>query len=160
VSPDHWVAALLPELISEPPFEGWREQALAELRGDTSPANQARVARREPPFEWNGLRFRSKTEVIIAQALDKAGVLYFPLPAAVIKQDKREPDFLVCHAGKWGILEVQGDEFHPPERASAEHERARWFKRHGLGIVEIYNATRCWHDPDGVVKEFLELLSR
>ncbi len=30
------------------------------------------------PLEWNGLRFRSKSEIKIAQVLDQRKVLYFP----------------------------------------------------------------------------------
>jgi hypothetical protein len=56
-----------------------------------------------------GLNFRSKTEVKVFQALVSRGVLVFPLPVAVLGLPNlyREPDFLVCYRGKWGILEVR-----------------------------------------------------
>ncbi len=62
---------------------------------------------------WGLLRFRSESEVRIARALDAAGVLLLPncLARVEVGQDKRatrEADFLVCHNGKWGILEVDG----------------------------------------------------
>ena len=60
------------------------------------------------------LRFRSKAEIAIYDELKRRDVLFFPNPgrrpgasaseygAAVAK---REPDFLICYKGKWGILE-------------------------------------------------------
>ena len=102
--------------------------------------------------------FQSETETRIAKALSEAHVLFFPLPAAVAGVQKKEPDFVVCADGKWGILEVQGDEFHPPETAAKEHERGRWFQNYGVKVFQIYSATRCYSNPDEVVAEFLKLL--
>ncbi len=114
------------------------------------------------PYQWNGLYFRSKTEIKIAEALDRAGVLFYPnckarLSSSVGREGK-ETDFLVFHQGKWGILEVDGEPWHPPSRTVHDHERDRLFKVHGIRIVEHYDATRCWEQPDRVVQEFLEIL--
>lgn len=96
----------------------------------------------------------------LAQAFSRKGVLYFPLAAAVSGRRKLEPDFLVCNSdGKWGILEVHGDNFHPPETAAKEHERGRWFKERGVRVFEVYGASECYNDPDGVVERFLKLLA-
>jgi hypothetical protein len=143
-----------------PPTKGWRQETERALQGDGTVANQARASgtRRRPPFSWNGLAFGSESERRIAEALSKTGVLFFPLPAAVAKVDVKEPDFVVCAEGKWGILEVQGDRFHRPETAAKEHERGRWFQRLGVRLFQIYDATRCYSEPDEVVKEFLDLL--
>jgi len=145
---------------TDPPVGGWRQEISDVLRGRKVASNQATVSRtvRQPPFQWNGLQFQSKTEVKVAEALSRASVLFFPLPAAVAGMTKREPDFLVCADGKWGILEVQGDEFHPPETAAREHERGRWFQRYGIRLFQIYDAARCYSEPDEVVAEFLALL--
>ena len=66
----------------------------------------------------NNLRFRSRSEVQIATALDRAGVLFLPNCIARLgtldNRQNREADFLVCYNGKWGILEVDGEPFHPP----------------------------------------------
>jgi hypothetical protein len=116
------------------------------------------------PYEWNNLYFRSKTEIKIAEALDRAGVLYYPNCKARLNtpegRNGRESDFLVFHIGKWGILEVDGEPWHPPSRTVHDHERDRLFKAHGIRIVEHYDATRCWNQPDKVVQEFLEILSQ
>jgi hypothetical protein len=153
------LAAVWVRLDSSSPYEGWREEYQAELRGDRVPANQAVVASHAPAFSWNGLRFRSKTEMILAQALSEKGTLFFPLPAAVSGRRKLEPDFLICtEHGKWGILEVNGDEFHPPQTAARDHERARWFKELGVRFYDIYSASDCYRDPNGVIDRFLRLL--
>ena len=72
----------------------------------------------------------------------------------------REPDFFICHEGKWGILEVDGAPFHPPERTAIEHERDRLFQDHGILFVQHFDAKRCFEDADSVVKQFLGLLRR
>ncbi len=113
---------------------------------------------------WQHLRFRSESELRVAQALDRAGVLFLPNCKARLgpanRRENREPDFLICAEGKWGILEVDGEPFHPPARTVHDHERARLFKAHGVRVVEHFDAATCYRDPDGVVRQFLELLRR
>lgn len=113
---------------------------------------------------WNRLRFRSATEIEIAQALDRAGVLFFPLPIARLSGQKgrinREPDFLICDEGRWGILEVDGKPYHPPERSAHEHQRDRLFLDHGVRVVQRFDATDCFATPDKVVSDFLRILKR
>lgn len=140
---------------------GWHNELLEQARG-RSVANQAVSARRARI--WNRLRFRSQTEIKIAEALDRVGVLFFPLSMARLSGPEgrvnREPDFLVCRSGHWGILEVDGEEFHPPSRATEDHERDRLFKGYGIRVVEHYDATDCFVTPDRVVEQFLQILDR
>ncbi len=116
------------------------------------------------PYKWRGFYFRSKTEIKIAEAFDRAGVLFYPNSKARLNaltgRDTKETDFLVFHAGKWGILEVDGEPWHPPSRVVHDHERDRLFKVHGVRIVEHYDATRCWNDSNQVVQEFLQIVSQ
>lgn len=106
---------------------------------------------------WNGLRFRSNEEVKIAEALERANVLFFPNSKVRLTttegRQNQEPDFLIFHQGKWGILEVWHQD------TAAYEERSRLFKSHGICIVEHYDANRCSEQPDRVVQEFLEILS-
>jgi hypothetical protein len=117
----------------------------------------------DAPYTWQGMRFRSKVERRVARALERANAAFFPNPRGRLGvapdfRDSREPDFIVLCEGKLGILEVDGDDFHPPERASADHARDRLFRSHGIRVVERFNATDCWEDPDRTVAEFLQLL--
>lgn len=141
----------------------WRQELLEIARG-RGVTNQGVAIRDAPLYPWMNLRFRSKTEMKIAQALDRAGVLFWPNCMARLglggeERRNREADFLICHRGRFGILEVDGEAFHPPSRAAEDHERSRVFKQHGLRVVEHYGAERCWNDPDAVVSEFLALLA-
>lgn len=115
-----------------------------------------------PRLTWNNMKFRSRSETKIAAALDKAGVLFLPNCLARLgeKQNRRnrEADFLICDRQKWGILEVDGEPFHPPSRTVHDHERDRLFRHHGIRVVEHFDANRCYQDPDGVVADFLRLL--
>lgn len=149
------------ELINIDP--DWRSELLEIARG-RGVSNQAGREPASKVLNWNNLGFRSASEIKIAQALDKTGVLFFPNCRArlglVNDRKNREPDFLICHKGKWGILEVDGSPFHPASRTVEDHERDRLFKIHGIKIAEHYDATKCFNDPDGVVSEFLIILDR
>jgi len=139
----------------------WRSELLEIARG-RGVSNQAAGERATRVLNWNNLGFRSTSEIKIAQALDKVGVLFFPNCKARLgpgeDRKNREPDFLVCHNGKWGILEVDGEPFHQPSRTVADHERDRLFKMHRIAVAEQYDATKCFNNPDDVVNEFLKLL--
>ena len=128
--------------------------------GDIS--NQAPLAR-EARF-WEDLRFRSQSEIKIAEALDEARVMFFPLCRGRVTLGKqrvtREPDFLVCHQAKWGILEVDGEPFHPATRTTQDHERDRLFRSHGIRVVEHFDSKQCYEYPKLVVGKFLEILAK
>lgn len=131
---------------------------------ETPANNQCRqFDNRKPVHTWEHLRFRSLTETRIAEELDRRKVLFFPNCIARLgfkERENREPDFLVCYEGKWGILEVDGEDSHPQGRAAKDHERDRLFKLHGILLVEHFDASECWENADGVVKKFLELLRK
>jgi hypothetical protein len=141
----------------------WRNELLAIARGKGI-TNQGMEFRNRPPlYTWKNLRFRSKTEMRVAQALDEAKVLFFANSMARLGRvsavrENREPDFLVCEAGRWGILEIHGEVWHTPATATADHERARLFKQHGIKVVEVYDATRCYETPEHVVADFLQIV--
>ena len=113
-------------------------------------------------FEHDGVRFRSKSEIKIYDELKKRNVLFFANATAVLggKNTKKEPDFLICQNGKWGILEVMGQPYHPSNTSMRDHDRARLFKDYGLFHIEFYDATKCYSKPDKVVDDFLQLLSK
>jgi hypothetical protein len=139
----------------------WRSELLEIARG-IGVHNQA--ARGKALRVWKNLYFRSQSEIRIAEALDRAGVLFFPNcrgrlgPAA--SRENKEVDFLICHNGKWGILEVDGEPFHPPTRTAQDHARDRTFREHGIRLVEHFDATECYETADEVLSRFLRLLER
>jgi hypothetical protein len=148
------------ELVNIEP--GWRTELLEAACG-RGILNQATLAD-TPIRTWNNLKFRSQSEVRIAEALERAGALFFPNCAARLSlgtaRGNREPDFLVCQDGKWGILQVDGEPFHPPQRTVHEHEQDRHFHNHGIAVVQHFDATRCYEHADQVVQQFLGLLKR
>lgn len=145
---------------------GWRAelQEIARGGGVHNQGVEFPGAEIRPPLVWANLRFRSQSEVRIAQELDRRGVMYLPNCLARLNVDgrrgNREPDFLICHDGKWGVLEVDGAPFHPAARAAQEYERDRLFKSHGIRVVERFDASRCYQSPEAVVTTFLNLLAR
>jgi hypothetical protein len=113
-------------------------------------------------IQYDKLRFRSKTETKIYDELKKRKVLFFPNAICVLGgiDKKKEPDFLVCHDGKWGILEINGDDYHTPANSTYDHERARLFQIYGLSFIQFYDAHKCYTEPEKVVTEFLTLLAK
>lgn len=113
---------------------------------------------------WKNLRFRSQQEALIAQELDRSGILFLPNCKARLgyadNRENREPDFLVCHNGKWGILEIDHEYTHPASRAAEDHARDRLFKVHGVRVIEHYENIDSLEKAHEVVREFLTLLQQ
>jgi hypothetical protein len=114
------------------------------------------------PARFHGLDLKSQSELRIAEALERAGVMFIANAIGRIgpgnNRQTREIDFLIFSKGRWGHLEVDGPPWHPPARACADHERDRLIRFHGPWPVERFAAERCYTDPDAVVVEFLALL--
>jgi hypothetical protein len=117
----------------------------------------------KPVHVYNELRYASKSEIKIAMEPEASKVLFFPLAVGVKAEtgipwkDHREADFLICHEGVWGILEVA---WHPPERYEKDAEKSMWFKKAGILCVEYRTAEACYNNPAQVVKDFLNILSK
>lgn len=143
----------------------WREELLEIVckKGTTNQGLSALITKGRV-YEFANLRFRSQAEVKIAQALDRAKVMYFANCTARVNRGgdraNREPDFLICQEGHWGILEVDGEPFHPPTRTVHDHERDRLFERHGVRFVQHYDSERCYLEADQVVADFLDLMNK
>jgi hypothetical protein len=145
----------------------WRERIKEEIirRKET---NQAIITEKvftrelKNVLSYNEMKFASQSEIRIAQELENRKVLFFPLPLAVRAdtgkqfEDHREVDFIVCHDGVWGILEVA---FHP-DRFEKDKEKDVWFKKSGILCIEHYTAEKCYKYPTDTVKEFLNTLAR
>jgi len=114
-------------------------------------------------IEWQRLYFSSVSEVKIAQALDRVGVLFFPNCRGRLNTTEgrrnRECDFLICYEGIWGILEVDGEPFHPASRAAEDHKRDGFFLDHGVW-VHRFDSNECFNCPDDVVQRFLQRLKQ
>ncbi len=141
----------------------WRNKLLDVVEGKI-PLNQGIPIQNKPLFNWNHLRFRSPHEIKIAEALDAYKILFLPNCMARFSSPKlqerrnKEADFLVCHEGKWGIIEVDGETTHPS--AAKDHERDRLFHLYGIRVIQRYTAQQCINEPQQVVREFLNLLEK
>ncbi len=145
----------------------WQQQIKEQIANAKNP-NQALISEkvfareRKQVIKYNEMKFGSQSEIRIAQELEKRKVLFFPLPLAVrndtgvLYKDHREPDFLVCDAGLWGVLEVS---YHP-DRWEKDAEKYAWFKDSGILCVEAYTAERCYDRSEEVVAEFLGRLAQ
>jgi hypothetical protein len=138
----------------------WKETMLDIAKGKLV-HNQGIDINNKVMITWKNLRFRSESEKKIAEALDRANVLFFPNCLARLTttdgRKNKEPDFLICHNGKWGILEVDGEPYHPPTRTVEDHKRDRDFIAYKI-FVQHYDAAECYNQPDRVVQNFLSLL--
>jgi very-short-patch-repair endonuclease len=141
----------------------WKEQML-EIALGKEVHNQGIEIKDRATIIWRDLRFRSVTEKKIAEALEKVNVLFLPNCRGRLNTEEgrktKEADFLICDNGKWGILEVDGEPFHPASRTTEDHKRDRAFLSHGIPIVQHYDAHECYQQPDKVVANFLRLLRK
>lgn len=141
----------------------WRQELQKMIKGNDG-LNQGMPIEGSEIQVWHGLRFRSKTEVKIAQTLQGRNVLFFPNCRARLRIEdgfgSREPDFLVCQEGKWGILQVDGEPWHSGYTRAKEQRDDLSFQKYGIKVVLHFSANRCWENTDGVVDEFLDLLDR
>lgn len=144
----------------------WRDVA-RDLIAKSKDLNQGVVTEmvmkrsQKAPIVYNEMKFASNSEVRVAQELERRGVLFFPLPLAVRGDtgnryhDHREVDFLICHHGKWGILEVA---YHQG-RYEKDTEKAQWFKDAGITCVEHFTAEKAYNNPADVVATFIRNLA-
>jgi len=147
--------------------QNWKNIA-RRLIAESDLVNQGLITERvfnrnsKNPLEYNEMKFASQSEIRIAQELERRGILFFPLPLAVrhrtgnFYDDHREPDFLICENGVWGILEVA---FHP-DRYEKDSEKSAWFKEAGILCVEHYTAEKCYNHAGEVVTQFLSILAK
>jgi len=140
---------------------GWRQELQKVIQG-TGVDNQGVPIEGSDIQVWHGLRFRSKTEIKIAQALQGRAVLFFPNCRARLRMEdgfgNREPDFLVCQEGKWGILQVDGEPWHGGHTRAREQNDDRLFHAYGVRVVQHYSANECWNNTNRVIDEFLQFL--
>jgi hypothetical protein len=153
----------------EPAFERYRTSVTDMLTEEREGINNC-FFKQYNTIAHDDLRFRSRGEVAIYDELKRRNVLFFPNPAAVLgttqaewgkKVEKREPDFLICYKGKWGILEINGDDFHTGiVQTAKDHDRARLFNHYGVFFIQAYPLERCKKQASDVVDEFLQLLDK
>ncbi|MCA0458639.1 MAG: DUF559 domain-containing protein [Chloroflexi bacterium] len=125
--------------------------------------NKKRQPNPQPEYRaiaWHGMTLRSHSEVKIAKALDRKGILFLADPKIRLDTENhrqtREVDFLIQHNGRWGILEVDGP--HHQHSAAADQWRDSRFSQHGLVVVR-FPADLCYRQPDTVVETFLQKLA-
>jgi hypothetical protein len=141
----------------------WRKSMEEVLLGKGA-LNQCMPIEAKPRFFWEHLGFRSPHEVAVAKVLNENDVFFLPNCMARFgsptqrERRNREADFLVCFDGKWGMLEVDGDTFHPS--AARDHERDRLFSSYGIKVIHRYTAEQCVDNPKHVVGQFLSLLKK
>lgn len=138
--------------------EDWRLQLGHAVSGKEA-HNQAVEARRA--VVWNNMRFQTAAELRIAQALEKAQALYLPnckLSLGYTSREIREPDFLICHRGRWGILQILGDPFHENSTIPTDQDQDSLMREHGIRVIEYVDANDCIHNASAVVTDFLKIL--
>lgn len=92
--------------------------------------------------ERDGLTFRSGAEMRFYAALKAAGVTMAPLPAVVhsriteANRDRCEPDFLLFHAGRVAVVELDGPH-HDKEDSATADLRLSPLTREGIPAVRI-----------------------
>ncbi|HYX12978.1 MAG TPA: DUF559 domain-containing protein [Nostoc sp.] len=149
------------ELSNIPDIQAdWRDDLLKNALGRDG-HNQGTFISDEKVKNWNGFKFASLSEVQVAKELDKLGVLFLPNCKARFKvgygRGECYPDFLICHQGKWGILEVDGPHHNTQSYIQRDRSRDQSLRSYGI-FIERFDWKDCQQQPDCVVKRFLDLL--
>lgn len=118
---------------------------------------------------WNRMYFRSKAEIVVAQALQERGVLFFansqgsasvqnmPITTAAHGLVERlETDFLVFRGGQCICLEVDGRQHQQSNHAFRDYAKERVLLRERIPTVH-FSAQDCLARPQEVVSKFLTL---
>jgi hypothetical protein len=131
------------------------------MRGD--PALSTVAAPDDTPIRWEGMTFRSWSELRLAKAFDDRGLLYLPNARGRVgispRRETRELDALVNVDGLLVNIEVDGAPLHPPERSADEHRRDRLLLVNGI-VVFRYDANEVYTSPDRVAAEVVSLAQR
>ncbi|MEO8392762.1 MAG: DUF559 domain-containing protein [Chloroflexota bacterium] len=161
IAPGWWTALGFAVLLIGFIYPGKPSPANPPPMPKSSPLDQKRSNEPENyrALEWKGLIFRSESEIKIAKTLDHRGIFFIPpvrvrLNAGKNSRQSRELDFVICHEGKWGVLEVDGP-FHVHD---ADAERDGWLAAHGITVIQRFPSLRCFKEPQAVVDEFLHHL--
>ncbi|CAD5940030.1 Pentapeptide repeat protein [Planktothrix tepida] len=112
----------------------------------------------EKIYLWNNFNFHCEEQIKIAEALERANILFFPNAKVRLTtpegRSNQEANFLIFYQGKWGILEL----LHP--NTAKSEDRDRLFETQGICIIHYYDYNRCNQEPDDIVQEFIEILSQ
>lgn len=101
----------------------WRDDAIRFIKGE-GVTNQGRVRSDNIASQQHrGLLFRSKSEIVLFEALTRAKLAVSPLPVFVRignSYNRLEPDFVVVYKGLTFVVEVDGDTYHRESPAEAD----------------------------------------
>lgn len=152
-------------------FDENRKETIEQIACGSAivPAGQPGPQSHNAPIEWGGMYFRSKTEVRIAEALEKRGVLFFANVRGRIGRDgspiseasgwltgRLEVDFFVIRNRRLIVLEVDGHHHNEGSQTVRDYTRDRVLLREGIPTAR-FTAKECYEHPDDVVTEFLNL---
>ncbi|MGD1807147.1 hypothetical protein ACP6PL_17160 [Dapis sp. BLCC M126] len=128
------------------------KKSVAE-RTNTKPDNQQIKPYFKNGIKWNDLDFNSQAEVKIAEALDRANIIFLANTkirlTTPIGRENKIANFVILHAGKLGILQTNNQPF-PLYTNLAPNIR----------IIQHYDISVCLQQPDKVVAEFLDILNQ
>ncbi len=120
---------------------------------NTKPDNQEIQPYFKNGIKWNDLDFNSQAEVKIAEALDRANIIFLSNTKIRLTtptgRENKIANFVILHAGKLGILQTNNQPF-PLDKNLAPD----------IIIIQHYDISVCLQQPDKVVAQFLEILNQ
>ena len=126
---------------------------LVEENTNTKPGNQENKSYLKNTINWNGLNFYSQAEVKIAEALDRANIIFFSNTkirlTTATGRENQTVNFVILHREKLGIIQISSEPF--PADLNLDPN---------IKIVRYYDISSCTEQPDKVIAEFLELLNQ
>jgi hypothetical protein len=147
-----------------PSPDGWRQRVTLDQQGPAV-TNQVRlVPIGGAVYQADGLRFRSRAEMNVFDALKRAWTNHGPFSVVpntlmALPGHTWEVDFLVGHRGRVGVIEVDGP--HHKHKWASDRSRDRLLEDAGIAYIDRIDAEDTG-DPsqvDQFVGRFLQKLS-
>lgn len=150
-----------PKVTAAP--DGWRSDAERFIRGE-GVTNQGRVRSDNIASQQHrGLLFRSRAEITLFEAMQRARLAVAPLPVFVRvgkSYHRLEPDFVVIFKGLTFVVEVDGDTFHHETPADAD-KRLIPLTHEGVEVRRIRAADVATGDlADAAVRDLIDFMSK
>lgn len=160
---DDWLqrVTVTPSVVPAP--AGWRDDALRFVRGE-GVTNQGRVRSDNIASQQHrGLLFRSRAEISLFEAMQRAQLAVAPLPVFVRvgkNYHRLEPDFVVVYKGLTFVVEVDGDTFHRETPAEAD-KRLIPLTYEGVEVRRVRAADVASDQlADTAVRELIEFMAK
>lgn len=143
--------------------------AIVIISGNQTTDNNNNKTGNEGLKEWNGMYFRSESEIALAEELSHRGIMFFANVRGLVNTGnspmsknhttgRLEVDFMVFHQGKCISIEVDGIHHQQVGQIKRDYARDRLLLKEQISTAR-FTADECYEQPNLVVSEIMALFN-